>query len=204
MAKETGIEELISETEDCELEELAPLFNVLSRRVFEHRLANSGFVPLPIYPAMVGFGGVYVSVEVILRLVDEDGEFRGFLLKMREEDDQGWKELWHIPGVAARMTDGTIEPFERLAGEIFGQDDASLMRCAKPIGVEIHAEFDERPASCWTLVYVLDIGEMEELQGGTWRLFSFDQLGESGIVDHHRNTLRWASNPNRPFFVDLR
>lgn len=196
------IQAIVDATEAYSLEELTPLWERLGQRAFQQRLANNGLVPLSTYAAMVAIGGVYVSIEMIPRLVDEGGAFEGFLLKMREEGDQGWENLWHIPGTALRLTDDHWTPFRRLAKEIFGRADESLLNGYVRLGDELHKEFEERAGICLTVVNAIDVRSDDSFPG-EWQLFTPDQLVDERIVDHHRNTLRWAMDPHREPFVLL-
>ncbi len=197
------LEPFLSFLREARLEQYGPILEIVAERIFKHRLENEGYIPGNLHRDSVGVGGVYPAVEIVVRLVDEQGVFQGYLLKMRETHDQGWQGEWHIPGTGGRMTDGSDEPFARLAGELFGKRDASLVAGAQPVGVEIHTEYRERKASCWTFVHTIDVRNPSELDG-EWQLYTPRQLDDPAIVDHHRNTLRWINDPSRPFLADLR
>jgi len=193
-----GAKEMIDSMSGMTLQELAPIFNHLAHRVYQHRRGNKGYVPLEIFASCIGIGGVYSCVEIVVETEGENG--KGYLLKRREkEEEQGWEGLYQIPGVAARITDNPAEIFARLASEIFGQKREMDLQY---LGCEIHDE-PKRLATSWTLIYLLKIGwpEIEKLSG-SWKFFA--DADDPLIIGHHQKTLKWASQPNRPLLADLR
>ena len=101
--KNSGLAEtLLRAAEELPLEDLGDVLNVLAGRVQAHRAKNSGFVPREIFAACVALGGVYPCVEVIVQ-VYEGEHFRGFAVKKRGGNEQGWEGEYQIVGQAARL-----------------------------------------------------------------------------------------------------
>lgn len=198
-------QQLLQLVQEAPLSDLAPVFEILAERVYQHRKENNGYVPLQIFPFCVGIGGVYPCVEVIVYLDEPSRGARIFFKKREGTSEQGWEGQYQIPGVAGRITDSPADIFGRLAKELFGHDaDAESLKNLNFVGIEIHDE-TERRATCWTLVYDLTVDYMSKRPvGGEWKLINM--LSEDGtIIDHHRKTLEWyLTLQNRPLFVDLR
>lgn len=188
--------------EDTPLDELGEVFEIIATRVFQHRQENRGFVPLEIFPYCVGIGGGYLCAEIVV--IAEDGS--GFYLKKRVgEDELGWKGQFQIPGTSIRTTDNPEDVFERLSDEISSESGLRFnMYNAAFIGIETHNE-PERMATCWTAVWQIVIPkDLDSSFSGEWEFFSQDDLDNEKIIDHHRNTLKWAAKKTRDIFVDLR
>ncbi len=190
--------ELLKFVETTELKDLAEVFAILAKRTYEHRKNNNGFVPREIFASCIGLGGGYLCAEIVVEV-----EGKGYALKKRNNsNEESWENQYQIPGCAVRITDNQEKVFARLSDEIFGKEIIDLENQISYLGCEIHDE-PERLATCWTLMYKLTIQEKNLNQlSGEWKIFQ--NTDNARIIDHHRNTLKWASNPNRPLFADLR
>jgi hypothetical protein len=180
------------------LEELAPICEVLAERFNAHRMETGGVVPLSLYPFVVGIGGIYVCYEVVIKTP------AGYALKMRDagNGEQGWHGQYHIPGVAWRPQGDTFEKvMGRLSREIYGDDAVSFsLNDLEFAGVVVHYQ-PERLTDCKTMMFLLPCDKVPK---GDWKIFSGDELKNETIVNHHRNTLAWISDKNRPVVADLR
>lgn len=186
------------------LEELDHAIDILAHRLYQHRKEHNGYVPSPTFEPVIGVAGTYLEAEVIVAVYQGE-EFVGFALKKRTDGEQGWRDLYHIPGQYIRMTDqiGHSDVFPRLVQEIFGEDPSAVgvLTNVAYLGLRGHHE-PERFATCWTITYQLSIFVQEFPHlSGEWKIFrSFDNVE---IVDHHRWALSWASDPHREPVVYL-
>jgi hypothetical protein len=187
---------LVRQISALSLEELAPVFRLLAVKVNTHRAANNGFTPKDIFVECLAIGGSYVCLEVVVSFKSR------FFLKRRGSDEQGWQNQYQIPGTAVRRTDTPADALKRVSQEIFGPSGLVLDQGELEfIGVETHPEPERGGVICHTLVYLVDIHEILVGQlDGRWAMFDLD---DERIIDHHRDTLRWVSSPNRLPFVRL-
>lgn len=184
------------------LDQLGEAFDILAERVYAHRGANRGFVPREIFAFCVCLGGVYPCVEVVIEVVDaRTGDRIGYALKKRTGgSEEGWEGQFQIVGTACRMTDDQFSIRMRLASEIFGDEAPPLEQGRLTLlGNEIHDE-PERWAACWTAVYLLKIDSLKGFVD-EWQIFT--DPDDLSIIDHHRNTLKWAMDPQRPALARL-
>ena len=190
------VRDIVRAVQVIPLQELGPLFEVLSEMVFGHRLENNGYVPLEIFPFCVGIGGVYPCVEVIVEANN------GFWLKKRAGDEeQGWKDQYQIPGQTARLADQPKDIFNRLAKEIFGDNTPDdFQDQLKFVGIEIHEEYDERRVTCWTAVWRTEV--IDSMLFGEWQWFNSENIKDESIVSHHKDTLKWFIEGS-PIFIRL-
>lgn len=196
---------LLKILEKTPLEELGPVFEILARRVYNHRKQNNGYVPLSIFPFCVGLGGVYPCVEIVV--IDSENGLP-MVKKRNSKSEHGYQNEFQVPGVTARITDGPIDVLNRAFRELFGLD-LQFDYCDFPnlemVGIEIHDE-PYRRATCWTLVYKYFLPSgLRKVLVGEWK-YVHPPYDDPEVVDHHRATLSWACTPKdgRPFFVALR
>jgi hypothetical protein len=187
---------LVRQISALSLQELAPVFRLLAAKVNTHRAANNGFTPKDIFVECLAIGGSYVCLEVVVSFKNR------FFLKQRGSNEQGWQGKYGITGVTVRPTDSPADALKRVSQEIFGPSGLVLDQDELEfIGVETHSEPERGGVICHTLVYLVDIHEILVGQlDGPWAMFDLD---DDRVIDHHRNTLRWVSNPNRLPFVRL-
>ncbi|MDO8594548.1 MAG: hypothetical protein Q7R93_03465 [bacterium] len=196
--------ELLKWVQAAELKALGPLFHMLAQKVFMHRKANGGLVPPEIFPSCVGIGGVYPCVEVAIRVLGHGNNTVGYVLKKRGNAEQGWNGLYGIPGVSGLTIDSPSKMFSRLGTKIWGEK-TDLFRRLAFVGVEMHDEPERDGVTCWTMMYCMNIALSEQKElSGQWKLFLGVHLDDPSIVPHHRKTLAWIDNPDRPLLANLR
>lgn len=195
-------------------ESMAPVLDACMKVINEYRNSHRGYVPLEIFPSVLGIAGQYTCMEALIRVVDSDNHPMGFLLKRRGESEHEWNGQYAIPGVAifpVPHADMISLANERLmqALDIIHDEDLGLLRHERTI-FECHDE-PERNTTCLTVVKLFDISfaQATELvaRSDNWKLYSRNEFhNDNRIVDHHRATLDWAVRSDLGVFemVDLR
>lgn len=192
------MKEIIKRLGRLGISSLLPVFQMLARKVTLYRVQHNGCVPISIYPLCTQIGGAYPCVELLV--TDKSG--KRFALKKRDVADQGWQGLYHIPGTVIHIDDSWYMVLKRLATEMYGHHRARFTSLIlTPIGTTIYFE-RERSSNCMTSVFsTRAVDSLDELDG-EWKWS--DELKEEQIVDHHRKTIRWASDPQRlPFYPQV-
>lgn len=190
--------QIINFLETSSWEDIAPACEVLAKRMNAERSLANGLVPLSVYPFVVGISGIYVCYEVIVKTP------QGYALKMRNKEtgEQGWNGQYHIPGVAWRpQGDSFLKVIGRLSREVYGEKATPFsLDELQFVGMVIHFQ-PERFTDCSTMMFLLFCDKAPE---GDWKIFSGEEIKSEMIIDHHRNTLAWISDKNRPVVADLR
>lgn len=187
------------------LNELGELFRSLVQRVYEHRKQNKGYVPLEIFEACLGMGGMSVSVQIVNEVVDRDGNRIGFALKKRESSEAGaaWANLYHSTCCTARMLDVPEDALNRDTKETFGSVPTENLEF---LGVTIHDE-PERWSSCYTVMHRRRVG-LDDVKNfvGEWKIFTETDIRSRNpeIVDHNWYLLDWVMDENREPFANVR
>ncbi len=187
------------------LNELGELFLLLVRRVYEYRKEHKGYVPLEIFEACLGMGGVSVSVQIVNEVVDENGNRIGFALKRRESNEAGsaWANLYHSTCCTARMPDVPKDALDRDTKETFGNVPEEKLEF---LGVTIHDE-PERWSSCYTVMYRRKVS-FEDVNKfiGEWKVFAAEDIKNrhQKIVDHNWYLLDWVMDEKREPFANVR
>jgi hypothetical protein len=188
----------------AQLESLGPEFELLSERVFAHRMANKGLVPKEIFSSCLGLGGQTQVYEAVVRVLGDKGETIGFALKKRSASDSGWPGLYHNAGTVIGMLDSTHAVMQRLTAEIF---QSGMEKPLDLLGKCITNQFVGRESVCWADIHETRIYEacLWKLRGD-WKLFTFDELqvGNPDIIDFELAIILWANNPDREPVGDLR
>lgn len=138
------IKELLRSLSEMPLDDLAPIMELIAKKIELNRSANKGTVPLSIFPYCLSIGGVYPCVEIVPCVG------KAFALKKRNAStgEQGWDGLYHVPGVCARITDTPETIINRIITEMFGVETSAVPASSLTlIGVEMHHE-PERGAVC--------------------------------------------------------
>ncbi len=105
---------------DAPLEQLGPVLSALMKRVTDHRDAHNGFIPLSVFPLMLGIAGRYTALEAVPRMVEGE-QTVGYLLRQRGAGEHGWQSQYHIPGVIVvprKTSDSMAAAQQRLEKEI--------------------------------------------------------------------------------------
>lgn len=204
---------MVDSIKDMPLASLGPILRAILNKVADYRSANSGYIPPTVFSDILGIAGQYTCLETIPRIVDTAGSVKGYLLKQRGDQEQGWTGQYHIPGVAVipRPSHDSLSAAQtRLEKEIdFISTEEWMSRrnqlCA--LGVETHYE-PERNAECVTLLRALDISSQEFQMIGaqlpeSWKFFPAPVTDGMGVVEHHVKTLAWVDRIARANF-DLR
>ncbi len=187
------------------LKELREVFLRLVERVYAHRKANKGYVPVEIFEPCLGMGGVTVSVQIVNEVIGADGKRIGFALKKREANESGdaWKDLYHSTCCTMRMTDAPEDALGRDTKETFG-----AIPSEKPefLGVTIHDE-PERWSACVTIMHRRKVRAEDMRQFvGEWKIFTEADVRahDPQIIDHNWYLLEWVLDERRPPFSDVR
>ena len=198
-------EEMLQILRDTDLKELAPVFEILAKRVLDWRNTNNGLVPIEIFPHCLGIGGKDFCLEVVI-LGRQNGR-SGYWLKCRDDaGEQGWKGEYQICGTSYRTPETPDQALKRLSREIFGENRRLSLSFTqlKYLGLEIHSEPERGGVVAFTQMYVLRLNPEDRGHlSGTWELFDDYDFDNDRIVNHHRKTLEWVSNPFRFSFVRL-
>ncbi|HAM88384.1 MAG: hypothetical protein US83_C0005G0001 [Candidatus Falkowbacteria bacterium GW2011_GWC2_38_22] len=192
--------EIIDFLKNAPLKDLKEVFSVLADRVYEHRLANQGFVPLEIFESCLGIAGVSISVQIVNQVVDDQGNSIGFALKLRQSDEVGWQNLYHNTCTTGRIGDTPASALTRDQRETFGEIPKNdKLEC---LGCTINVE-TERRSSCLTVMYVRKI-KLEDMSSfiGTWKFFSNQQVidHDEQIVNYNWHQLEWVIDQSRSLF----
>ena len=189
-----------------EFEVLGTILDPISQWLDEHRRANGGWTPSPLFVPGLRFGGVCVVTDIVVSVYDESSSFIGFALKKREKEETGWHGQFHVVGTPSNRIDTDESIFRRLSNELYGTAEKWrwLLSFAVLAGREIHDE-KIRGVVCYAETYEFGVplSTFAKLQG-EWRIFTEKDFGDESIIDHHHAVLRWMADPKRPPRVDLR
>lgn len=185
----------------AELRELGEVFKLLVEKVYRYRLANEGYVPVEIFEACVGMGGVSVSVQIVNEVI-ENGVHIGFALRKRggEEVGEKWQGLYHSTCATASLLTTPESAFKRNTIDAFGY--LPTLDKLEKLGVTIHNE-PERWSACVTIMYRRKVTreQVASFKGG-WKIFT--DIHDPLIIDHNQYLLEWVSDPDRKWFADVR
>lgn len=193
------------------IEDLAPLYEALGLKTFEHRKKSDDLVPLSIFPHALAIGGVYPAVELIMEIVDQVDESRptrsiGYMLNKRERGDHGFADHWHIPGTVIRIGDD----FNSIADRLFESDlwNTLGLRSLEPLpflGVLLHYT-RERNATAVSLFWKLRISDEASRhwfsQLHHWKLYKHESRWLD-VVPYQEKLLRSIRDFKTPFFITL-
>lgn len=176
------------------LDELGDEFETLVARVYQHRKANKGYTPKPIFGACVGLGGCSVCVEVAYVVKDAEGNIVGLALKKRKTDNTDpWNDLFHGTGSVIRPNEFETAALQRTLKE--ASDAAWDLDKLQRLGVTRHQE-PERWSTCRSTVYAQIVTEDEVASfKGVWKIFANSR--DANIINHHQQifdqVMSWMS-----------
>ncbi len=205
--EENSVASMVEIIEKATFDELVPIIQALAKKIYAHRQANKGFVPISVFEYLIGMSGAAVSVQIVHEVHTRDSHRLGFALKLREAEEAGekYRGKYHNTCCSFRMYDTPETALGRDTADAFG-DKATDVPPVEFLGVTIHHEEARRGADV-TMMHLRIINE-DDLPRltGQWKVFT-----EAGIRERNREIvfsnceqLEWVMDPDRPMFADIR
>jgi len=169
--------------------DLIAAFKMIANSLYEHRLANHGYMPAPIYIPVKEMGGTDAAFEVVVRVI-KNSQSR-YLLKRRSQAEADYHGSLHVIGTSVRGEDQPSDILDRLSVEIFGEAGKLSWKDLEKIGTAIYDESPVRRTISVTTVFMLTISEDQrsELTEG-WEVV--EDFNASDIIPIHAAVLRWT------------
>ena len=179
------------------LAETAVALKALQETEYEHRLANKGFAPLPVFESLLGPDTV--SVQIVHEVRDENGKRLGYALRLRDANEAGYGGLYHNTCCSMRWLDDLETALARDDSDAFQGTHPSPI---EKLGVTKHHEIPRKNMDFTFMhrrvIAMEDIAQMN----GTWKFFSDEEIRAhpANVVESNWYQLEWAMDENRPEF----
>ena len=147
-------------------EEIQNVSNILSK-------ISPGYLPFPIFKE---FARITTTPTVVLLMFYQDNDSKKVFLTKRDENDEFWPGLYHVPGAILRGTDVDIDlVLNRIQSNELGETELK----SDPIFSKFYFK-DTKRGKELTLAYSVQVSKVDASLG---RLFSKDEINDKSVID---------------------
>ncbi len=82
--------EILGYIDECSLDELSPVLDIIIKKANQERSQKNGLVPLKIFPKLLAMYGAYFSIEIIVEIINDEEHTLGYAFKRRGNEEQGY------------------------------------------------------------------------------------------------------------------